>query len=804
MRKLITVASTLVLAVSLAGPALAASGHANGLAKGQNKGDNFPGKLAQKQLGLKKAAQELVLKGKATPKGPNQVVKVANGQFVELAQSGEGQILTLLGEFGEDPATHGHGAFGTVNHEGDPGPLHNQIPEPDRDFDNSTIWEPDFSTDYYDNLLYNESQVPSMANYYKAQSSGAYSVDGYVGPWVEVPNNAAAYGSNYCNSNVCTRDTGRFLLDQGNAWWDALIADGWTADDINGLLAEFDVWDRFDYDGDGDFDEPDGYIDHFQSVHAGEGEETGGGAQGEDAIWSHRSYANAGFAGSGLGPTVINDEGEEEMVPFEGAPLGESNYWIGDYTIEPENGGVGVFAHEYAHDLGLPDEYDTSGNTGGAENGTAWWTLMSQGSYGTISDDLGTYPTDMNAWDKFQLGFLGNRYGVAQAGKKSSYKLGPAETATKQNQALFVVLPDVKYTVNVGEPWSGDKFYHGGQGNLMDNSMTKQFALGAGPITLSFESKYQIEPCWDYANVEVSTDGTTWTPVHTDHSAGAAFDANGQDIGEGITGISGHALACDDDLSPDPTVETVTADLSGWANQTIWLKFRYWTDPFTFGTGFGIDNISVTGFPVDDAETDFGWDLDGFFWTDGNVPTQAFNAYVAEYRQYRQYDKALQLGPYNFIDPAGATDYFNYVEHFPYQDGLLISYWNEQYADNNVGEHPGGGLILPVDAHPNILHWSDGSTARPRIQSYDATFGLWPTDAISLHSGELTLNRSSQAAVPVFNDLLDYWVSGDPGDAPADGRYQAEWNSVNTPNTGTQIRVVSFSAQGNFMQVDVK
>ncbi len=34
-------------------------------------------------------------------------------------------------------------------------------------------------------------------------------------------------------------------------------------------LKAFDQWDRYDYDGDGNFNEPDGYIDHFQIVHAG-------------------------------------------------------------------------------------------------------------------------------------------------------------------------------------------------------------------------------------------------------------------------------------------------------------------------------------------------------------------------------------------------------------------------------------------------------------------------------------------------------------------------------------------------------
>ena len=88
-------------------------------------------------------------------------------------------------------------------------------------------------------------------------------------------------------------------------------------------------------------------------VHAGQGEDADGGP---DAIWSHRSYANP------------NDEQGPASCKMGGYQLGNTGIWVGDYTIEAENGGMGVFAHEFGHDLGLPDYYDTSH---GSENSTA-------------------------------------------------------------------------------------------------------------------------------------------------------------------------------------------------------------------------------------------------------------------------------------------------------------------------------------------------------------------------------------------------------------------------------------------------
>ena len=290
------------------------------------------------------------------------VAEVAKGQFVELEREGEDSIWTVIGEFG--PLDHP----APILYSGVPGPLHNEIPEPDRAVDNTTIWAPDFTEAYYEDLLFSEAPgAVSMRNFYIEQSSNRYTVNGDVTDWVQVPYNAAAYGRNYCGSIVCAQ-TWVFVNHSIDAWYNAQIAAGKTAAEINDYLAQFDVWDRYDMDGDGNFNEPDGYIDHFQSVHAGEGEETGGGAQGSDAIWSHRWYAYYSANGpDGPGPSF-----------FGGVKVGSSNYWIGDYTIEPENGGVGVFAHEFGHDLGLPDLYDTSGNTGGAENSTGFWSLYVQ------------------------------------------------------------------------------------------------------------------------------------------------------------------------------------------------------------------------------------------------------------------------------------------------------------------------------------------------------------------------------------------------------------------------------------------
>jgi immune inhibitor A len=118
---------------------------------------------------------------------------------------------------------------------------------------------------------------------------------------------------------------------------------------------------------------------------------------------------------------------------------------------------------------------------------------------------------------------------------------------------------------------------------------------------------------------------------------------------------------------------------------------------------------------------------------------------------------------------------------------VLIWYWNTEYANNNVGDHPGEGEILPVDAHPGLLHWSDGSIVRARIQSYDSTFGVKKTDAITLHLNGVPTTFKSQPGVTLFDDTQSWWTASDPGNAL--GKHQAGWIGVNVPKTGTKVQV---------------
>jgi len=279
-----------------AGAASPRSDGANGGPAAAPHIDNLPDPLSTKQAELKKAAIEAKLNGKA----PGKVKEVARGQYVELAREGEGAIWTVLGEFAD---------LGR-----------NTIAQPDRTVDNTTIWVPDFNRAYFMDLLFDDAPgANSMRNFYIEQSSNRYTVNGDVTDWIPVPGDAATYDDGDPVGDSCGPCVWKFLKDSVEGWYAGQVSAGETPAEIGAYLAKFDVYDRYDYNGNGDFNEPDGYIDTFQSVHAGEGNEAGGGDLGDYAIWSHSWYAYSNLIGA-AGP-AFNKLG--------GIQIGDSDFWVG-------------------------------------------------------------------------------------------------------------------------------------------------------------------------------------------------------------------------------------------------------------------------------------------------------------------------------------------------------------------------------------------------------------------------------------------------------------------------------------------
>ena len=662
--------------------------------------DNRPVPLTERQNERRKAAQRLILSGQASP-GEDGVVQLAEDKYFQTAVTGTGKLFTILAEFGDQ----GSGKLGTT-----PGPLHNEIAEPDPTVDNSTFWTEDFSPAYYDELFFAEGQE-SFADFYSKQSNGAYTVAGEVSEWVQVPGNASTYGDN------SVEDYGgawQFVEDSGNAWYESRVAAGKSLAEIQAELEEFDVWDRYDYDADGNFDEPDGYLDHFQAVHAGEGEDAGGGAQGEDAIWSHRWYVNSTDYGQ-TGPTVTNDEGEAEQVKFGGAEIGDTGIWIGDYTTEPENGGLGVFAHEYAHDLGLPDFYDTAGG----ENSTGFWTLMSSGSWlGHGDGAIGTTPNYMGPWEKLQLGWLD--YDVVSPGQAGEYTLSPAAVQVEgQAQALVVDVPDAGITTEYTTPASGTNAWWTGSADDLNTTLSRTLDLtGVNSATVTAKAWYDIEAGYDYLYAEYRPAGT----------------ADWIQIGSPLDGSSNGRWS------------TLRYSVPGGG--PVDFRFRYQTDGGVHYAGAFLDDIAVknggTTLFVDDVETDgtLGWTaVGGFKKSTGTETSEGDRYYLVENRTYVGYDATLETGPYQFSYGLTAPDK---VEHFPFNDGMLVWAIDEAYGDNNTIEHQGHGLALPVDANPAKFTYPDGTAPSNRRQPLDAAFGVNDADGVVLHKEVVVGKGKSQ------------------------------------------------------------
>ena len=685
-------------------------------------------------------------------------------KFKKAPTTQTAKLLTLLVEFNDKANDDFTGVMvpktvfedrtcvpGTVQN----GPRHNNIPNPATlpHEDNNSMWVPDFSPSHYNKMLYSKKGITervrtdlkgpdgkkgidlsgrTMHNMYLEMSKNAYTVDGQASPWITVPHSEGWYAANRCFQD----ETGAWVPGReqsmnghpdnpagaGRLATDAI--DALVAKDPTFPWADYDIEDQADRDGDGNVFEPDGVIDHLVLVHAGQGKSRGGGAEGVYAVWAHSSTVAGGYT-----------------IP--GTNLKASNY-----IVQPEDAGVGVFAHEFGHDLGLPDLYDTSGN---ADSDVDFWDLMASGSHsGEIFQAL---PTHMGIWDKWVLGWA-DPLTIRPGSNPREVKLGQtSRTPIDSEDGIKVDLPDKVTTL--ATPHSGTKMWHSNNDQeWADVKLSRSVDVPAAADSKFWMwNNYIIEEDWDYGFVELSTDGgTTWTEQKVYDETGKVVttpdgyaDPNGRmnDFGGKKYGLTGSTDGWRHDY----------VDLSAYAGTTVQLRLRQATDEAFQERNWFVDDFSVTGGGAttwsDDVEGGAnGWtatggtfvDTTGGGWKVSSGTEVHAQFYLAEWRNFDGFDKGLKYA-YDTIYSHEAWK----VDRISYNaPGMLVWYRDTALGDVNhvtgqmtaLPSYGAKGGLLIVDSHFDPLRRTGEAAVKDpsvtdnlpsRPQSSNAAFTLQRT-----------------------------------------------------------------------------
>lgn len=763
------------------------------------------------------AAWEQQFAAKKEKSGPNPIAYAQRMRDLQQAQAmGKSPLAAGLGEVGVAKMLmipfefDGEDTIARCDADGNPidevtveGPLHGTIPNPGDFGDNFTIWTDDFSVDWYQNLMFGNGvgvirtdlnggagvdlTGVSAAKWYEEQSEGLYSIDGDIyTAWIQLPHSVAFYG---WDGDELSPDGVGYPCDgtpAGPGYQFAIdVVNG-----VNEVDPDFD-WAQYDVNGDQ-------IVDHLMLIHAGVDNSAGGGEFGNFQLWAHSWDILCDNDGDGALEYGCIVQGEDTPDPSD-------DIYVGNYTHIPEDADIGVVVHEYGHDIGLPDYYDTSGAT---NNSSSHWDVMNSGSWNGLLG--GSHPTPFNPWSRWFFGWS-DPMEVNYDDPASEVMIGQSDpTPSGSEDAVWVHLPD---QLRTRPNLAGDgKGWHAEIPDLSIATAAKQFDLSAasGSVVFSFDTWYQIEELWDYGFVEVSTDdGATWTGLPDMDGTTTDENPNGVPYWPGCCGLTGQGEG------------RLRYDLSAYAGQSsAWVRFTYATDWGTQESGWYVDNISLDdasgNLYANDLEDGSDWTIDG--WAVVPYDLRYPHYYMLEWRNNQ--GSIASLGhDWNYQTVTDDMSGWR-VDRVPHNTpGLLVWYRNQLYSNNNVvaggrefdGPAVGAkGSTLLVDSHNDAIEYSGGiwnpaanaqaTKMSNRRASSDGAFTLETTPAWMIHDYGLATNPvldfGSQPAAPAFHDSLRSvpgWYF--PGDGfvyrvlrdssvvvPAQGTYSTRIRSLQADN----------------------
>ena len=427
---------------------------------------------------------------KQQPEGGATVTLVRPGAAVEFPLDKTDQVFTILSEFGDQ----GTGKLGST-----PGPLHNQIPKPDRTPGQLHLLGRTTSTGPTTRTC---STAPARRSGTSTSSSPAAGTPptSTVTDWVKVPGNASTYGDNAVEDFGGSWD---FIQDRRTPGTTPRSPPARPPPRSTAYLAQFDVWDRYDSDSDGDFNEPDGYIDHFQA---------------STPARARRPAAAPGRRRHLVAPLVRQPDRRGRHRPDR-----QQVRWHPDRQHRHLDRRLHRRARERRPRRVRPRVrprprparlYDTAGG----ENGTGFWTLMSSGSWlNHGSGDAHRHHPRLHGpvrrscflgWLDYPPCGTADRRRTCSARRRTPRRRRPGRHGRPARLAR--VTDDVHHAA-LGHPRRGGP----GRGDDLNNTLTRDRAGGHASVTVSADLwSGNIEEDYDYLYGEYSTDGGAhWTEV---------------------------------------------------------------------------------------------------------------------------------------------------------------------------------------------------------------------------------------------------------------------------------------------------
>lgn len=221
----------------------------------------------------------------------------------------------------------------------------------------------------------------------------------------------------------------------------------------------------------------------------------------------------------------------------------------------------------------------------------------------------------MELYDTAALDHSHGRYPDSRSSTVHQYAADYIELRPSRGDLVVEFAGSTQVQLVDNDPHSGEYEWWSNRGDVSNMTLTREFDLSdVEEATLEFWTWYDIEDDYDYAYVEVSTDGgQTWDILRGKY----ATDTNpyGNNFGHAYTGTSGEG--------EEPSWVKEDIDLTQYVGQEVLIRFEYITDDAYNDPGLCLDDISIPelGYSYD-AEMDGGWEAKGFIRSNNIVPQE--------------------------------------------------------------------------------------------------------------------------------------------------------------------------------------